>query len=617
MIALSKKRPTTPTIVLTAIAAAYLSAAVVLDAHIDYTGDLYTTYPGNFVTPTGFLDVLWWLLLGGALYAGLSYAGRIVATLFHATKKARAASAFARSMVDPDYAEAGSVSPGKTMSMTEVTGELSGRRLTLYVKDHMALLKGIAFVVFACWLLAFLAYYPGTSMNDQIGIIVNPIPSSATHPLLYCLLLSGLVNATQLILGDGSYGFAAYVLLDMAVCATIVSALCLWLRWRGAKPLMVWLVALFFALTPVVANNAICSIKDTLFNFVLLLWIPFFDEFLRRRGKLFAFKEERRNYVILCALTGLTRNNGLIVVVLLIATVIVASTKRHGMKEVLASSLLALAIMAVPSLVPRLLNLQYNSAEALGVPIQQLCAVEASGQGTMTPSQKGILDQAINPDLVPDDYYPIFVDGIKYQGALSNEFVNAHRDEFVRLWIDVGLESPTNLDLYVRAWLSNSYGCWGPEAAPHPWQSYFFKQQSNEVFGSNAWYQDEIAHYHLACRSLLPADFTARFKAVWEPLVASPGTGALFAIVLVLAVLACHKESSVARGLLPYLPLILLWLSLMLSVPLSTALRYGLSLLLGIPILVCLLILPENRTGQSAAVLASDQAESMREEWPF
>jgi hypothetical protein len=88
-----------------------------------------------------------------------------------------------------------------------------------------------------------------------------------------------------------------------------------------------------------------------------------------------------------------------------------------------------------------------------------------------------------------------------------------------------------------------------------------------------------------------------------------------------MAVLSCHKEGSAARGILAFVPFLLLWLSLLLSAPLATALRYGLSLLLAIPFYVCLLILPENRTGQMAAAMQgsamSPRMAEIREEWPF
>ena len=618
MIELSKKRPSTPTIVLTALAAAYISAAVVLGTHLTFSGDVSSVFPTNFLTASTPLDVLWWLLLGGTLYVALSYAGRVVATLFHATKKARAASAFARSLVDPDYAEAGSVTPGKTMSMTEVTGELAGRRLSTYIQGHQGLFKGISLAVFACWLGVFVFYYPGTSMNDQFWIIADPLAASSVHPLLYCLFLSWPVNATKLLLGDGSIGFATFVLVRMGACACVVSILCCWLRWRGAKAPLVWVVALVFALCPVIADNAVCSIKDTLFSFVLLLWIPFFDEYLRRRGSLFEFEEERKSYVVLCVLTGITRNNGLVVVVLLIAAVLIAAPKRTGMKQVVASSVLAIALVMTPNLVSRtLLHVQYSSVEALGVPLQQLAAVRLSPEGTMTAEQRSVFDQAVDPGVLPSVYYPVFVDGVKFRGALHADYANAHSSDLLRVWREVAFETPANLDLYVRAWLSTSYGCWCPMTPCDPAQSYFFREINNMSYEADDYYGTIVGSYKLATRSLMPKDATAAFKVVWEPLVVSPCTGGLFCIVLVLAVLACHKEGSAARGILPYLPLILLWLSLMLAVPLSQALRYGLGLYLAIPILVALLVLPENRTGESAAVLASDQAERMREEWPF
>ncbi|MCH4180488.1 MAG: DUF6020 family protein [Atopobiaceae bacterium] len=591
-------RPSVPVVIFTALVAAYLSGSVVLDGHLDYTGDYMDAYPSNFLTALQPADLLPWLGLAAVIFVVLFLLGRLVASRGQAARQRRGSSSFSRSLADGYEVERNASVPAMSVDPSELTGDLAGHHLIDYYHRHAGLFWGITCLVFLAWFSVWVMYYPGTSMNDQIGIINDPLYSSTGHPLLYCLLLSGFVKGSIALFGDGAIGFAAYTLIQMLACAAIVAAMCCWLRWRAAKMPMVIIVALLFAFVPVVADNAICSIKDTLFNFVMLLWIPFFDQFLRRRGAIFYDPAERHYYLVLCVITGITRNNGLVVAPLLMLGVVIASIGHTGMRQIVTTSLLALVLMLVPSGLTKLMGADYRASEALGTPLQQMCAVYSSSEGHTTDAQREVINGCIGLDYLSTDYWPAFTDGIKYQGHMNNDWINEHQSEVIQTWIEIGTASPANFDIYVRAWLSGSYGNWSLTAPCSTGQSFFFRQVNNFEAGTGAWYQQKVDEYGIRTRSLLPTEVTASFKAFWEPLVTCPCTGTLFAIVLVLATLACNKEGTLSRGLLPYWPSILLWASLMVSSPFSFALRYGLSLLLAIPFLVCLIILPVNRTGE-------------------
>jgi len=63
-----------------------------------------------------------------------------------------------------------------------------------------------------------------------------------------------------------------------------------------------------------------------------------------------------------------------------------------------------------------------------------------------------------------------------------------------------------------------------------------------------------------------------------------PSPGALFAAMLVLAFIAMWREKKTA-AMATVAPGVLLWLTLFISTPLSTALRYGFLFLIALPVL--------------------------------
>ncbi|MCH3942522.1 MAG: DUF6020 family protein [Atopobiaceae bacterium] len=533
------------------LAALYTAGVLTFERTLSLTGSAQSTFPGNFPRSLGPDDLAFFVICLAVALAAFAFLGRVIPV---AARQPRAATG-------------------------GVDAFLAGNRKRILC---------FFCVIFLTWLLVFLNYYPGTSMNDQMWIILSPIGLSSQHPFAYCALLSGSVRASNALFGTGNPGFAFFVLVRMALCAGIASIVTSWLAWRGLGKGSI-AIAAFFAATPVVQNYAISSVKDTLFSFVLLLWIPLLVETLGN-PRIFESRSARGILAALCFATCLTRNNGLALIAILAIVLLVATREASARKETAICIAVSSALAISPALfAAKVLGAPTKVQEALGVPLQQVSAVAVSDEASLDAAQREDLSRFLDMSLVSKAYWPILADGIKGSSkvaALNKEYLNGHKREFLLTWASIGLSNP---DIYLRAWLAETHGCWDITAPPRKSQSYFFSIDSNSTDSESE--NRAMSTYSLKTQTLYPEGISTWFHDVYQPLVVSPGNGALFFVVVIFALLICHR-SGTARALLVVTPLLALWISLMASTPLSDALRYGFGFLISIPVLVGLVALP-------------------------
>lgn len=72
----------------------------------------------------------------------------------------------------------------------------------------------IFLIILGIWLLFFLTFYPGSTMNDTIYILQNPWKLSNQHPILYNLYLYGFYQI-GCCLGNPNLGLALLSLFQM------------------------------------------------------------------------------------------------------------------------------------------------------------------------------------------------------------------------------------------------------------------------------------------------------------------------------------------------------------------------------------------------------------------
>lgn len=561
---LASSRPRQAGIVLLEIfLALFLVGSLSLERLMDFTGNQGDSYPLNFIQAIEPGDVAIFVVIFAVLLSLLEAVRRIV------SRKA-------------EEEEGVDAAPS--------SGASARKSLANYFKTHWKACLVYMVPIFICWTIVWANYYPGTSMNDQLAVIGLPIAFANNHPLLYNLALSGCVRLGVHVLGSGSAGFALYVILQMALCSAAVSLCCLWLRFRRAPRWAVVLVIAYFALTPLIGNYAMAALKDTLFGYALLLWVPFLFELSRADESIWRKTSTCVLLALLVLATSLTRNNGLYVSIALLLVVFVISLRRHAWKMILAG-VVAVCLAFVPNVWLSAKGVHQLFRESVGVPLQQLSAAVCSSEGSLDEDEEAYLDRLIPLETLRSVYAPMSVDLVKYNSDFDSDYLQQTKGEFIRVYLSVGMR---HADIYARAFLSQTYGYWSL-FANDSYQGSFFRISDNLRADTDIQAMEE---WGLSNRSLYPESISVSMDGFLRAVTSVfPGPGACFALIMLGCFLLCCRRGS-AKYVLVFLPFILLWGTLLIATPLACAFRYAFPFAVVLPFVVAMLFIPEKRVAR-------------------
>lgn len=556
------------------LCAGFISGSVVLESKLSFTDDISSIYPENFPLPFAQADLFWFVVAFAVVWILLEAICRTA--LFLAKRGERTGGGQDSEAEGALTAEVGKASHATPAEVGHASRSLADATLPAYLKAHRLLFALIMLGMLACWIPVFLNYYPGTSMNDQLAVIRSPVGHANNHPLLYNLILSVFVRGTILFFDNANAGFACYIVAQMIVCSGIIAFCSLWLRHRGAPKVVVVMIVLFFCLVPVISCYAMTALKDTIFSYFLLLWIPFLYESVDDPGRFWGRGSSYVLLFILTAATALSRNNGLYIVLILSMLLVFCFWKAASWKLLLTSSL-AIALALVPSLVLSCIGIQQLFRESVGIPILQMAAVASSDPEGLSEEQAGFLDGLLPLEEYSRRYAPMFVDTIKYDDAFDTDFLQDNKERFVSVYLTLGFSHP---DTYFRAYLSATYGYWS-FLAPNKNQSYLFSISDNVRSEADILQMEEWDLYN---RPVYPQGFSEAFDSLYRSVVWAPSGGFCFMLVLVLSlVLATMKGSP--RWLLVSMPCLLLWGTVMVAAPIASTLRYLFPLVVALPFL--------------------------------
>lgn len=104
-------------------------------------------------------------------------------------------------------------------------------------------------------------------------------------------------------------------------------------------------------------------------------------------------------------------------------------------------------------------KLGYNeikTVESYG-PMLQHIAYVVSTEGDVSEDQVQFLYHIIPLDKMKEMYAPCIVDQIKWDPSFDNEYLNEHKDEFIRVWASIAMRNPGSV---VKAQLLETLGFW-------------------------------------------------------------------------------------------------------------------------------------------------------------
>lgn len=317
---------------------------------------------------------------------------------------------------------------------------------------------GSAALIFICWLPVLLAYWPGISAYDIYTQLDEVFSGQYTNrnPLLHTLILGAFYRLGE-GMGNPAWGYALFILMQMAFMAAAFGA-AMGHLWRiGAPRAIFWTALALFALFPVHAMLAVSDTKDGYFVALLVLLLIRFHRLLedpsllRRPGFVAGF-------AALGALMCMMRNNAFAGILAALAAGLVALGKEGRLR-------LCALMLGTLALYQGALGGLKAAFDASGTLATELVSVQSQQMGRV---------YTFYHESEPDDcheiatWLPTVEDYTPYTADPLKTFAIVDKPErmwgFLKLWGRVGLRHPVT---YLDAWLLNTCGYWYLDDTTH------------------------------------------------------------------------------------------------------------------------------------------------------
>lgn len=416
-----------------------------------------------------------------------------------------------------------------------------------------------------CWLPYYLSFFPGSMSFDsttQIEQALGSVPLSDAHPVMHTGLIALCVRIAAL-LGAPSACVALYSSLQMLCLSAAFACACVSLARWGAPRWMLWASWAFFAIPPVHPSLGMMLWKDVPHAAVTLLLVVQWLDCARDPNAFFASRKRLAALGTAFFFFATFRHNGFYVCLLSVPFFLWCF--RAHWKRALPLCLAVAALLGVyrGPVLAALHPERGDVSEFLSIPAQHIARLVASQRAALSQDEQDTIRQVLPYDELAERYNPKLADPVKH--ALNEEAFRADPGRYASLWLRLVYRYPGAL---LESFLCNNYGYWYPES--HFWVSNYFMEYNSVG----------------AERHSIGIPDTQMFEWIRDFWSRMPGlslfysTGAMMWAVALAAALLAYKRR---RDLLaPFLPLLLLWLSLLGSADFS-GYRYAYGIIVCVP----------------------------------
>lgn len=313
----------------------------------------------------------------------------------------------------------------------------------------------VCLVLFVCWFIVLLGVFPGFfcfDATDELNQVLTR-QFSTHHPLFHVLYLAGSIQLAYKIFGSYNIAIFLFTLAQMTVFSVLMTYVLYRLRHLGLSSVISRILTGFLALFPVFPMIVLCSVKDSLFSFAMLLGMLKLYEFIKS-GK----RSDMVIVIVSFTLSCLLRNNASYA---LIASGIIWLILSPGkVKSILMLTIIPFVLSLVINMgLIKSLNASDNEhQEILTVPIQQLSRSYNMNPGVYTSTERDLLYKYI-PEEYINNYRDKVSDYVKI--GFQNDYYANNKGSFFTLWFNIFKKDPTN---FIDGWLLTNYGFWYPYA---------------------------------------------------------------------------------------------------------------------------------------------------------
>lgn len=302
----------------------------------------------------------------------------------------------------------------------------------------------LTFLIIAiCWILVFLAVYPGYFCYDAYSQFLEYLTDSITdwHPAIHTLLLGKIITVIALATSSFNLGIAIYTILQMLIILACFMYCLSFLQKYQTSRIIRSFSLFYYALFPVVVMFAMCSTKDALFSAFLIVSIIVSLEALINKEKFLVSPKEQLKFILITFLAIIFRKNALYAY---IPFLLLFSIAFHNLK-IIKPMLVLFALYFIYSLCLYSV-FQIDSpknSEALSVPLQQIARVYNYHHEDLTEEELDTIYQYTSDEQLRH-YLPECSDLIKSSVYLEDMGYG----KFFSLWLQIGLRNPRNLSRF-------------------------------------------------------------------------------------------------------------------------------------------------------------------------
>jgi len=466
-------------------------------------------------------------------------------------------------------------------------------------------------ICFFCYLPYYLMYYPTWFNNDavwQMEQILGLVPRSNHHPYFHTMIIQFFFEIGYRLSGNYTDAIGFYTFWQVVIMALLYAFILHWLYKRGTRMFWLFIALLFYAALPVNGMQALCMGKDAFFVAALFFFTCTTVE-TACHAELMTGRRRALRYLAWSAagfLVCVLRSNGIFIFV---GTIVILSVydwqkKRSGKKVpygkkvsgkygCAAAVLLCYLIYHGPVLAALHVELP-DTIESLTMPAQHLVCAYLKG-GELTEEEIGMIDRVVPTEKVGEAYNPYLFDPVKalIREEGNQQAIEENKWEYFKLWLRVGLRNPLQ---YVVAEVRQTMGYWAYRVRDplYLYGDYFMVDNSlgvetrRKLFS----YDDSLAMGNYLQR------FQEFYNRVWS-------LGLNTWLMFFALAFAVYEK----RNVMPFVPYLILFLTLLLAAPVYNEFRYIYGLFIALPVLFSYsfgqteseALPPEGETSKSAA----------------
>lgn len=440
---------------------------------------------------------------------------------------------------------------------------------SFFSRHVFSLSSGISFL---CYIPFFLYEYPGILTPDSINQLeqaMGVIGYSNHHPWIHTLCIEAIVRPVYELSHNMNLAVACYTLFQMIIFSLAVGYFVSTLHKVTSKKWVGIVALIFFAVVPFNAIMAITMWKDIIFSIAVVTLMCSLIRFISAR-----VETKISDYVLFAlssVIMSLFRSNGWFAFLGTAPFLLYFFRKKKRPMWIIIIGAIVVSFVVKGPVMDHFNVSQPDFVESVAMPLQMVSRVLAEKKELPAKDLEEI-EKVMDLTYISEIYCEFCADNMKELVRAGNpEYLANHKGDFLKIWISTGVKYPR---IYLDAWIGQTRAYWYPEV-------YY---TIAEVEGVS---RNELGIYS---DPILRGSFFVKLREIWVKLGNMiPGYGMLWGLgstFWLLMIAFGYSLTKTNKEWILYVPLLMLFGTLMIATPLGLEFRYVYYNSLALPILL-------------------------------